>query len=88
VVDALRKAKKKGGISVEQARRIDQLLAKLAGPVPGPEQLRAIRATAVLEQSGGPEARRILVKLADGAEGARLTREAKATLERLPRAER
>jgi hypothetical protein len=87
VVDALRKAKK-GDVSVEQARRIEFLLAEFAGPVPGPEQLRATRAVAALEQIGSPEAEKVLARLAAGAEGARLTEEAKAALERLKRAGR
>jgi WD40 repeat protein len=82
VVAALRKAKK-GKLSLEQARRIDELLAKLDGPVPGPEQLRAVRAVATLEQIGNPQARTLLAEFATGAEGARLTREARASLERL-----
>jgi hypothetical protein len=84
VADDLRKAKK-GDVSAEQARRIDDLLAHLTGPVPGPEQLRATRAVAALEQIGGPEARKALAGLASGAPEARLTREAKAALGRLDR---
>ncbi len=87
VLDALRKAKK-DSTSVERSRRIDRLLAKLAGPLLGPEQLRATRAVAVLEQIGGPKARKILTRLASGAAGARLTWEAEAARERLKRAER
>jgi WD40 repeat protein len=85
-VDALRKARK-GDVSLEQKRRIDQLLAALDGPIPGPEQLRAIRAVAALEQIGNPEARKVLGELAAGGAGARLTREARAALERLKRAD-
>jgi WD40 repeat protein len=54
----------------------------------GPEQLRAVRAVAALEQIGGPEARRFLEDLAAGAAGARLTAEAKGALQRLKRAGR
>jgi WD40 repeat protein len=82
VEGALRKAKE-GDITLEQSRRIDQLLKQLPGPEPGPEQLRTIRAVAVLEQIGSPEALKVLAGLAAGAEGARLTQEAKAALERL-----
>jgi WD40 repeat protein len=82
VEEALQKAKK-GKMSPEQARRIGELLAKLAGPVPAPEQLRAIRAVATLEQIGGPEVRKVLARLAAGAPGAVLTRNAKAALERV-----
>jgi hypothetical protein len=38
---------------------------------------------AALEQIGSPEARKVLAVLSAGAAGARLTREAKAALERL-----
>jgi WD40 repeat protein len=87
VVDALRNAKTRD-LSLEHARRIDRLLEKLGGPGPGPEQLRAIRAVAALEQVGSPGARKILERLAAGAAGARLTQEAELTLQRLKRAER
>lgn len=83
---ALRNAKR-DGISLEKKRRIDNLLARLADPIPSPEQLRALRAMAVLEQIGGPETRKLFTRLAAGAAGARLTHEAKAALERLQRAE-
>jgi hypothetical protein len=82
VEDALRMARR-GKISAEQARRIDQLLAQLAGPMLSSEQLRVTRAVAILEQIGGPQARKLLEELAGGAAGARLTQEAKASLARL-----
>ena len=44
-----------------------------------------LRAVAVLERIGTPQARRVLATLAGGAEGARLTREAQASLQRLRR---
>jgi WD40 repeat protein/uncharacterized protein (DUF1778 family) len=69
--------------SPEAQRRIKALLAKLDGPVSSNETLRSLRAVAVLEHLATPEARRLLEKLAAGAPEARLTREAKATLERL-----
>jgi WD40 repeat protein len=87
VIGALRRAKK-SEISLEQGRRIHHLLTTLDRPVPAREQLRAVRAVATLEQIASSEARDILARLAKGATGARLTREAHAALERLRRAEK
>jgi hypothetical protein len=68
---------------LEFRKRAEGLLARLRQlPVPV-EQLRQIRAVQVLEQIGSPEARQVLAALAGGGPGARLTREAKASLERL-----
>ena len=55
------------------------------GPIASGETLRRLRAIAVLEKIGTPEARQILERLASGLEGARETRDAKATLRRLER---
>jgi WD40 repeat protein len=71
--------------SLEAHRRLQALLARLRPPVADPEMLRALRAVAVLEDIGTPQARKILETLAAGAAGARLTREAKAALRRLAR---
>ena len=49
------------------------------------EQLRPLRAVLVLEQVATPAARDVLRELAKGMPAARLTREAKASLERLDR---
>jgi hypothetical protein len=49
------------------------------------EPLRQLLAVEVLEHIGTAEACELLTKLAGGAPGARLTREAKAALERLKR---
>jgi RNA polymerase sigma factor (sigma-70 family) len=70
--------------SLEQRRRIDALL-KRSSIVTSPEMLRSLRAIEVLERIGNSEAREVLLNLAKGAAEARLTREAKATLERLNR---
>jgi RNA polymerase sigma factor (sigma-70 family) len=69
--------------TLEVRRRVQALLDRLRGPVKRPEMLRSLRAVAVLEDIGTPEARRRLEDLAKGADGARLTREAKASLNRL-----
>jgi WD40 repeat protein len=81
---ALRQAlKRKPPLEVE--RRIQGLLDRLRGPVTRPDTVRAVRAVAVLEDVGTPEARRLLRAVAAGARGARLTQEAQASLERLAR---
>jgi hypothetical protein len=69
--------------TLELRRRVEKLLERLQGPVTRPEVLRGLRAVAVLEGIGTPAARRLLEELAAGAPGARLTREAKASLRRL-----
>ncbi len=79
--DALQEARKRSP-SVEQRRRIDALLSA-PGLVRAPELRRQVRAVEVLERVGGPEARRVLEALAQGAPDARLTQEAKAALARL-----
>jgi hypothetical protein len=68
--------------SLEMRRRVQTLLERLRGPVTRPELLQALRALAVLEDIGTPEARRLLQELTKGAPEARLTREAKASLRR------
>jgi RNA polymerase sigma factor (sigma-70 family) len=69
--------------SLEARRRAERLLRELAGPVPPPRELRALRAAEVLEWAATPEARALLRELAGGAPGARLTREAAAACVRL-----
>jgi hypothetical protein len=49
------------------------------------ERLRSLRAIEALELAGTQEAREVLATLAAGAEGARLTEEAKPALKRLQR---
>jgi hypothetical protein len=77
---ALRKALA-GKPSLEVRRRIESLLAALETPV-GP-RLQQLRAVDVLEHIGTPEARDVLKTIASGAPEARLTQEAKESLERL-----
>jgi hypothetical protein len=74
-----------GNPSPEARRRAEGLLGRLDGPLPPGELLRALRAVEVLECLGTPESRQVLEVLARGAPEARLTREAKASLERLAR---
>jgi cell division septum initiation protein DivIVA len=71
-----------GQPSPELQQRIQQLLEQLE-TVPSAERLQALRAVEVLEIAGTPEARQLLEVLAKGAPEARLTQEAKASLERL-----
>jgi WD40 repeat protein len=67
--------------SLEVRRQIEQLLATIA-KLP-PESLRGIRAVEALEHIGNAEARQVLETLAQGAEGFHVTREARASLDRL-----
>jgi hypothetical protein len=69
--------------SAETRRRLTALLEKLAVATPTPEEVRAIRVVEALEQAGTAAARRLLTDLAGGAPEARLTREAKAAVQRL-----
>jgi RNA polymerase sigma factor (sigma-70 family) len=73
-----------GKPSSEVRRRVEELLGKF-DPANSPEQLRGVRALEVLEGVGTPQAKELLTELAQGATKARLTREAKAALQRLGR---
>ncbi len=66
--------------SLEMRRRLENILAEPKHPTP--EALRTLRAIAVLERIGTPEARRILEKLSGGATAPE-TRAAQAALQRL-----
>ena len=70
-------------VSPEVRRRIEELLEKFGGPAPPPEVLRALRAVEILEHIGSSEARQVLRAVSQGAPEARLTQDAKASLERL-----
>ena len=72
-----------GRPSAEAKRALTALLEKIAGATPTPEEARAIRVVEALEQAGTAAARRLLTDLAGGVPEARLTREAKAALQRL-----
>jgi RNA polymerase sigma factor (sigma-70 family) len=69
--------------SLETRRRAEALLQKLDGPVASGQRLRGVRAIEVLEYIGTPEARKLLMLLAEGADASRVTRDAKAALTRL-----
>src|SRR5439155_24570181 len=70
-----------GQASPEVRRRLETLLTKQNQlPLP-PDRLRAVRAVEILEHVATPEAQALLQDLAKGAPEARLTQEAKASLE-------
>jgi WD40 repeat protein len=83
---ALRQAQKSHP-SLELRQRLEELLYQVAEQRSRPtgERLRRLRAIGVLEQIGTAEARKLLEQLSQGAAGASLTREAKASLLRLGR---
>jgi len=70
--------------ALEMRRRVQELLDDMAQHQwrPTLEILRQLRAIEVLERIGTPEARKSLEMLAGGAAGARLTREARAAVQR------
>jgi WD40 repeat protein len=70
--------------ALEARRRMQLLLERIEGQPATGESLRLLRALQVLENTGA-EGRRLLRELANGTEGAWLTREAKAALTRLNR---
>jgi WD40 repeat protein len=74
-----------GDPSPEARRRIEELIDKLSTSEVSDEALRAVRSIALLEAIGTPKAREVLKASAKGAPEARLTREAKAALQRLER---
>jgi WD40 repeat protein len=83
-IPAYRKAFE-GKPALESRRRLEQLLAKAQSAWwdSSGERLRSLRALEVLELAGTNPAREVLATLAAGADGARLTQEAKAARERL-----
>jgi hypothetical protein len=70
-------------VTLETRRRIERLLNLLKTPLVSPNKVRELRAVEVLERIDTPEARQVLHVLSHGATGARLTDDAKASLERL-----
>jgi RNA polymerase sigma factor (sigma-70 family) len=71
--------------SLEARRRMEALLPRQRGVLRDTETLRVVRAIAVLEDIGTPEARAVLKTLAGGTEGARQTQEARKALDRVNR---
>jgi hypothetical protein len=71
--------------SLEFRMRLQQVLDSVRTPVTRPERIRPLRAVAVLEDIGTGAAQALLRELAEGTPEARLTREARASLERLER---
>jgi hypothetical protein len=72
-----------GNPSLEMRQRIETLLD--GWPKWSPGKLRTLRAITVLEQTGTPEAKQLLERLAQGVPEALLTQEAKGSCERLAR---
>ena len=70
---------------MEARERVRRLQRRIEIPLPPSELLRQVRAIEVLELIGTPDAKLLLRSLAGGAPEARLTREAKAAMERLAR---
>jgi hypothetical protein len=71
--------------SVEVQKRIEQLFEQRPKAVPSRQQLRSLRAVELLERIGSAEAQQVLQTVAGGAPDARLTQDAKASLQRLSR---
>ena len=72
-----------GNVSLEVKQRLKLLLDKLDTSRVSAELLRQVRAVEALEIIGTPEARQLLAVLADGASGARQTKQAQAAIARL-----
>jgi RNA polymerase sigma factor (sigma-70 family) len=67
---------------LETQRRLEKIHNKLTNPALTGDRLRSARAIEVLERIGSEDARRLLQVLADGAPGASLTTQARASLRR------
>jgi WD40 repeat protein len=73
-----------GKPDLELRRRAETLLAALNGPLAPGDRLRGVRAVEALELIATSSARQLLEELAAGEPTARLTREAAASMRRLP----
>ncbi|WP_020474825.1 WD40 repeat domain-containing protein [Zavarzinella formosa] len=69
--------------SAEKRERLEQLTARLTGPVPNNQTLRFLRALAALEETNTREARRLVETLGAGMPAAPETKAAIATLARM-----
>jgi WD40 repeat protein len=85
---ALREKLKEEKLDPEARKRIDELLEKLSARVATDDELRDGRAVLALELIGTAKSRDVLRKLADGAAGSPVTRDAKAALQRLRKQDR
>jgi RNA polymerase sigma factor (sigma-70 family) len=70
-----------GDLSLVLRQRVERLLDKLVTPTA--RQIRNLRAVELLELIGSSDARRVLLSLADGVPGTRLTRVARGAVQRL-----
>jgi WD40 repeat protein len=68
---------------LEARKRVTKLLEKIAKRGLLSEELRALRAHEILESIATPEAQRLLQAAADGEPAARVTQDARASLERM-----
>ncbi|MBI3411016.1 MAG: WD40 repeat domain-containing protein [Planctomycetes bacterium] len=82
VVPLLRTALTKD-MPLEQSRRLQKLITRLNPDEPTPKRLEEMRAVELLEYLATPESRHFLERLAGGARQARLTVDARASLDRL-----
>jgi hypothetical protein len=84
ILPALKEALKTES-TLEGRLRLEMVLKKLSNPASGGAVVVELRTVELLELMGTSEARNLLESLAAGADGARLTQEARVSLERLTR---
>ena len=81
---AQRRPAREAAPSAEARRRVETILTGLKVGHLSPERLRELRALEVLERVNTADARHLLERLAKGEPAARMTREARAAMKRLP----
>jgi hypothetical protein len=74
-----------GDPTLEARKRLETIVEAVARQPPSAALLQSLRALEVLEAIGTPAVRQVVESLTKGAPGARLTEDAKATLDRLTR---